>query len=216
LERTSIFLCESQPIVVEGFQRVLASEPDLWFCGARQAFPEALEAIREIQPGVVLMDRTPGLKIAMQFVSDVKTVSPNSRPLLWVQELAEAECFRVLQLGVRGVIKRSMPVSSLLECVRAVAAGEVWVESSLASQVQTALTRHGSSRLTPRERDIVRCVCAGLKNKEIACDLAITAGTVKVHLMHIFEKTGVKDRFELALHGRKLIADGEVQAHAGD
>jgi DNA-binding CsgD family transcriptional regulator len=44
-----------------------------------------------------------------------------------------------------------------------------------------------------------------LKNKEIAVALSITAGTVKVHLMHIFEKTGVKDRFELAVHGRRLL-----------
>ena len=48
-------------------------------------------------------------------------------------------------------------------------------------------------------------VCGGLKNKEIAEALAITPGTVKVHLMHIFEKTGVKDRFELAVQGRRLL-----------
>ena len=55
-------------------------------------------------------------------------------------------------------------------------------------------------------------VCGGLKNKEIAEALAITSGTVKVHLMHIFEKTGVKDRFELAVHGRRLVG----HSHAGD
>jgi DNA-binding CsgD family transcriptional regulator len=44
-----------------------------------------------------------------------------------------------------------------------------------------------------------------MRNKEIAVELSITPGTVKVHLMHIFEKTGVKDRFELAVHGRKLL-----------
>jgi DNA-binding NarL/FixJ family response regulator len=65
--------------------------------------------------------------------------------------------------------------------------------------------RRAAPRLTPREREIVKQVCAGLKNKEIAGTLSITAGTVKVHLMHIFEKTGVKDRFELAIHGRKLL-----------
>jgi hypothetical protein len=51
----------------------------------------------------------------------------------------------------------------------------------------------------------VQQICEGLKNKEIAEALSITAGTVKVHLMHIFEKTGVKDRFELAIQGRKLL-----------
>ncbi|HEY2842786.1 MAG TPA: helix-turn-helix transcriptional regulator, partial [Bryobacteraceae bacterium] len=60
-------------------------------------------------------------------------------------------------------------------------------------------------RLTPREKQIVQQICEGLKNKEIAQALSITAGTVKVHLMHVFEKTGVKDRFELAIQGRKLL-----------
>jgi DNA-binding CsgD family transcriptional regulator len=51
----------------------------------------------------------------------------------------------------------------------------------------------------------VHWLCKGLRNKEIAGELSITPGTVKVHLMHIFEKTGVKDRFELAVHGRRLL-----------
>ena len=65
--------------------------------------------------------------------------------------------------------------------------------------------RRSAPRLTPREKQIVHQICEGLKNKEIAEALSITAGTVKVHLMHIFEKTGVKDRFELAIQGRKLL-----------
>jgi len=58
----------------------------------------------------------------------------------------------------------------------------------------------------------VQQICEGQKNKEIAQALSITAGTVKVHLMHIFEKTGVKDRFELAIQGRKLLG---LDAYAG-
>ena len=61
----------------------------------------------------------------------------------------------------------------------------------------------------PREREIVEFVCRGMKNKEIADALSITPGTVKVHLMHIFEKTGVKDRFQLALQGRQFLASAE-------
>ena len=60
-------------------------------------------------------------------------------------------------------------------------------------------------KLTPREREIAICVCRGLRNREIGERLTITPGTVKVHLMHIFEKTGVKDRFELALRGRQIL-----------
>ena len=81
----------------------------------------------------------------------------------------------------------------------------MWIESSLSEHAVGALDRRSAPRLTPREKDIVHHVCGGLKNKEIAEALAITPGTVKVHLMHIFEKTGVKDRFELAVQGRRLL-----------
>ena len=62
-----------------------------------------------------------------------------------------------------------------------------------------------SVRITPREREIIQLICQGLKNREIAEILGITSGTVKVHLMHIFEKTGTKDRFQLALKARQVF-----------
>jgi DNA-binding NarL/FixJ family response regulator len=92
----------------------------------------------------------------------------------------------------------------MLECLRAVSQGDVWIESSL-SDHGGGLDRRSAPRLTPREKEIVHHVCSGMKNKEIGEALAITPGTVKVHLMHIFEKTGVKDRFELAVNGRRLL-----------
>ena len=95
--------------------------------------------------------------------------------------------------------------ATLSESLRTVGRGGVWIENSLPDPALGGDERRSSPRLTPRERDIVHHVCGGLKNKEIALALSITAGTVKVHLMHIFEKTGVKDRFELAVHGRKLL-----------
>ena len=80
----------------------------------------------------------------------------------------------------------------------------MWIEGS-SEQSSDGSERRTAPRLTPREKQIVHQICEGQKNKEIAHALSITAGTVKVHLMHIFEKTGVKDRFELAIQGRKLL-----------
>jgi DNA-binding NarL/FixJ family response regulator len=206
LSDITVFVCEPQPIVVEGLERVFAAEPGVVFAGSRPNLAESLDAVRELQPDVILIDQAAGLKQSLQFLIDAKSVSSGSRGVLWVTELAEVECFRVLQMGARGILKKSMPISVLLECVQAVASGIVWVESPPLAPM-AGLTRRGVPRLTPREREIVHHVCRGMKNKEIAESLSITAGTVKVHLMHIFEKTGVKDRFELAIHGRRLTGD---------
>ena len=200
----TVFACESQPIVVEGLEKVLNGSSEFDYVGSVAHLSEALDAARQISPDIILLDHSAGLKTVFQFISDIKSTSPACRPVLWVNEMAEIDCFRALQMGARGVLKKTQPVESVVDCLRAVGQGDVWMEGS-GEALGMGSERRSAPRLTPRERDIVRHVCAGLKNKEIALALSITAGTVKVHLMHIFEKTGVKDRFELAVHGRKLV-----------
>lgn len=205
MNRLTVFACEAQPIVVEGLMKVLGDSEDLEFAGSSSNLSDALDALRQCHPDVILADQSVGLKVVFQFISDAKSVSPQSQPVLWVNDLAEIDCFRALQLGARGILKKTLPITSVLDCLRSVAQGNVWIESSLSDHAMGALDRRSSPRLTPREKEIVHHVCGGLKNKEIADALTITPGTVKVHLMHIFEKTGVKDRFELAVHGRRLL-----------
>lgn len=206
-----IFACEPQPIVVEGLERVLATAPDLSFAGSRQTVSDALDAVRTVDPDIVLIDQGAGLKTALQLISDLRLLAPRIRPILWTHDLAEVESFRVLQMGARGVLRKNTPVSTLIECLRSVGAGNVWIENPPVPASEFP-SRRVAPRLTPREREIVHYVCRGLKNKEIAESLSITPGTVKVHLMHIFEKTGVKDRFELAIHGRKLGGEFEEES----
>jgi two-component system, NarL family, nitrate/nitrite response regulator NarL len=209
-----VFACEAQPIVLEGLARVLEQDGDFEYMGAAGSLSDALDAVREQQPDIVLVDQSAGLKQIFQFVSDAKSIRPRCYSILWIHELAEIDCFRALQLGARGILKKSAGIAAIRTCLRAVSQGEVWIENSLSDPSLSALDRRSAPRLTPREKDIVQHVCSGLKNKEIAEALAITAGTVKVHLMHIFEKTGVKDRFELAVQGRRLLGTERVQEAA--
>jgi two-component system, NarL family, nitrate/nitrite response regulator NarL len=216
VNRRTVFACESQPIVLAGLARILSNCDDLEFIGSASSPTEALETVRMRHPEVILVDQSSGLKTIFQFLSDVRSTSARCQPVLWVNDLAEIDCFRALQIGARGILKKTLPVESVLECLRSVAGGNVWIESSLTDHVMGSFDRRSAPRLTPREKEIVHHVCGGQKNKEIAEALSITAGTVKVHLMHIFEKTGVKDRFELAVHGRRLLgiehAEGMARA----
>lgn len=200
-----LFLCESQPVVVEGLTGILAGNPDFELIGSAPNPVEAIARIAELQPDIVMVDQSSGIRPVFTFLTELKVACPTARAVLWIVDLAEIECFRALQLGARGILRRSLPISTMLDCLHTVAKGNLWLENSISDQVVGFLNRKSSNRLTPREREIVRAVCRGMKNKEIADHLNITPGTVKVHLMHIFEKTGVKDRFELAVQGPKLL-----------
>jgi DNA-binding NarL/FixJ family response regulator len=211
MSATRIFACEAQPVVVEGLTRILGATEDLNLISTAPTPGESLPVIASLEPELIMIDQASGLRQVFSFLTEIKTVCPKAHAVLWMLELAEIESFRAIQLGARGILRRTLPVATMLDCLRTVAKGNLWLENTISDQVVGFLNRKPTARLTPREREIVRAVCRGMKNKEIGEHLHITPGTVKVHLMHIFEKTGVKDRFELAFQGSRLLGfDGDM------
>ncbi len=202
----TIAACESQPIIVEGLRRSLEATTDLQFAGAVATPQAAMELAEQQSPSVCLIDKAFGTKAVFQLIADMKTRAPQTEPILWAAEISEIESFRALQVGARGILKKTLPVATILDCLRTVARGNIWIENSISDQFVGFINRRNTPHLTAREEEIVALVTRGFKNKQIADTLCITTGTVKVHLMHIFEKTGVKDRFELAMYGRRMDA----------
>lgn len=209
MSKISVFVCEPQPIILEGLQKVFGETEDIVFAGAVPRAAETIEAVQRIQPNIVLIDGTSGLTASLRLLGHLKAASP-AHPVLWVMDLPEMDAFRALQMGARGIVKKTLPAAKLIECLREVGAGQIWMQES--DQLAEFLQRKDASRLTPREKEVVRLICRGLRNRQIAENLHITPGTVKVHLMHIFEKTGLKDRLALAVHGRDLVGVENVTA----
>lgn len=189
--------------MVEGLRKALVDYDDLRFLGSVPNNNDALETLCRTRPDVALIDLSGGLTRALRLVGGLKAASVESHAVLWVVDLPEGDALRALQMGVRGIVKKTLPIERLVECLREVGAGKIWTDES--EPVIEFLRGKESARLTPRERQIVALICRGMKNKQIAEHLHITPGTVKVHLMHIFEKTGLKHRLALAVHGRELI-----------
>lgn len=134
---------------------------------------------------------------------DIPTAS-HARPLpkavIWGVSMTEAEALRFLQAGARGILRKTTSTANMLSCFRTVAEGKNWMEDSVFRD-QPRQERYPRSELTPRETQVMELVEHGLKNREIARELGIRPGTVKIHLKHIFEKTGVRGRYGLALTG---------------
>jgi DNA-binding NarL/FixJ family response regulator len=203
----SLYACESQPIVLEGLRAVLDGTNSFRLIGSSTRAATAIDEISDKRPDVVILDHSIGWREVHTFVHELRRGGAETRVVVWGVNLNSTDCFRAIQIGVRGVFHRNQSVSELLKCLDTVIAGQIWFESAEGPLYSDNNHKRTNMRLTPRERDIVELVAQGMKNREIAEQLAITTGTVKVHLMHVFEKTGVNDRYELAVQARGLLED---------
>jgi DNA-binding NarL/FixJ family response regulator len=154
-----------------------------------------MEMVREKQPAIAVVDKGFGINAVIDWVRNLKSLAA---AVVWGTAITEIEAVRAIQAGALGVVHKSAPPDLLLGCLRAVAEGRTWMDESLVREHDKATGAH-RPHLTSREQEVMQLVQQGLKNKEIAASLGIRPGTVKIHLKHIFEKTGVRGRYGLAL-----------------
>jgi DNA-binding NarL/FixJ family response regulator len=193
-------VCESQPVTSEGLRSVVDGCVDLEFAGAVDSPAATLQLLAVHSPDVLILDKSFGAQALLETLSVLRNSCPSSAAVVWGISITEAEALRFLQAGARGILRKSASVDTVLACLRAVAGGATWTEED-SGQERARAARGGGPALTARERQVLELVAQGLKNREIGSELGIRPGTVKVHLKHIFEKTGVRGRFGLALVG---------------
>jgi two-component system nitrate/nitrite response regulator NarL len=198
----TVAVCETQPITAEGIRAVVERCPELEFSDAVGSLSDAVTLLRECPPDILVLDKGFGAQAVFAWISDIRDAHLAREFVVWGTTMSEAEALRLLQSGVRGIIRKTASPASLVSCLRAVAEGTSWMEESLFRD-HPQRDRYPRSELTPREQQVLDLVEQGLKNKEIARELGIRPGTVKIHLKHIFEKTGVRGRYGLALSGLK-------------
>lgn len=206
----SIFACESQPVVVEGLIRIFTGT-ELTLAGHATGIGPALEDAEFHKPDVLLIGQPLGCRSILPLVHELERSRVPGQPVLWADDLAGTDRVRAWQMGARGIIRRTDPVAVILQCLRRVAAGHTWLDDGL-TEDEPPCNRPDllGVHLTRREKEVLELLSLGLRNRQIAERMCISPGTVKVHLMHIFEKTSVADRFELALHARSILR-GETQ-----
>jgi DNA-binding NarL/FixJ family response regulator len=192
-----IILADSQAIFRAGTAKVLAMDEDLRIIAQCTDLDRMLHAITTFPGAVVLFASSlrpdlPRLRAMLESVG--------SRGVVIAENNEAASTY--LQQGFRGVVFRSVTGPSLVECIRRVAAGDVWTPPQLMQAESLDDDMVGTrvrDRLTPKEMRIVALIVQGCKNREIASRLKTTEQVIKNYLRSIYDKTGVGDRLELAL-----------------
>ncbi|HYL37245.1 MAG TPA: response regulator transcription factor [Bryobacteraceae bacterium] len=195
-------MCETQPITAEGLKNLIAATPDLEFLETLNSLEAAMQFAQGKSPDVVVLDKAFGMHAVLDWIHELKLAEATPAVAVWGVSMTEAEALRLLQAGAKGIVRKTSGLGSLLACLRNVAAGRSWMEECVLRE-SSRPDGYLRSKLTPREDQVLQLVEQGFKNKEIALELGISSGTVKIHLKHIFEKTGVRGRYGLAISGLK-------------
>jgi DNA-binding NarL/FixJ family response regulator len=198
-----ILLHSSEPVSALGFSHLLAENSDLLLLGVSDDIANLATLAEREKPDILLLDLTSD--VSFDLLRKLKSSLDTCKIVLWVNTISVEIAFQVMGLGVRGILKKALPVETLIECLIKVSQGEMWFEKELTDSMLSAR----KVSLTRREGQLVTLLTRGLKNKALAVILGVTENTVKVYLSRLFTKVGVADRFELALLGLRNVATGE-------
>ncbi len=200
------------PLWGELLAHSLSQETWVEVVGRAAGEDELRQLTSEHAPDVILLDYEGLGPNSEGVISRLRRLAPTVRVVVLARRSGEDTVVSVLRAGAAGLVGKGTDIGTLLNAVRAVAAGEVWANRRVAAQAIEQLAApsrpepDGRVSLTRREWEVVEAIGRGLRNRDIAHSLGISEKTVKTHLNHIFSKLRIESRFALA-----LWAQGELQ-----
>jgi DNA-binding NarL/FixJ family response regulator len=202
-----VVLVDDHPLVLGGLEQLLRSEPDFEVLATCGTVAEAWDAVSAHQPDVLILDLNlpdeDGLSL-------LRRLDPAQRPAVVILTASHDEdlLLDAARQGARGIVLKAMAPRILEDCVRAAHRGEYRLSINgvdLAERLQERknVETELGALLTPRELQIVRLVALRLDNQQIADKLAISVGTVKIHLHHVYDKLNLQGRHDLQMFLRE-------------
>jgi DNA-binding NarL/FixJ family response regulator len=195
-----IFIVDDHPIVRQGLAKLLSDERDLVVCGEAENAREALQAIGKLKPDLAIVDISLTGKTGLELIKDLRAQYPEVPVLVMSMhdELIYAE--RALRAGGRGYIMKQEGGKILVQAIRQVLSGQVYVSERISATIldrlsnrRAKLARSPVENLTEREFEVFQLIGQGLSTRQIAEQLHVSVKTIEVHRLHIKEKLNLKE-----------------------
>lgn len=198
-----LLLVDDHPLLRRAVAELLSLESDLSVVGQASNGQEALDFLAKNDVDLVILDHKMPILTGMETLKEIKARNFNTKTILFSVSDSGEDIQEALKLGVDGYLLKDIEPELIITDIRIILRGELVISPSLApilAQIlRTPSIEDISSNLTSRELQVIQMISEGLSNKMIAHKLSITESTVKVHVKHILNKTGLRTRVEAAV-----------------
>jgi len=215
-----VVLADSQGIYSIGIRKVLALEPDIRLIAEVASLEELRIALQQHSINVVLVEGELLIE-APGSIQELQEISPGIKLIVEAASINKEKTVELYRRGIRGIISRSISPDLLVKCIRRINSGEAWIDNQALNWVISAYRSQGAEVRNPRpnhhlslkETVIITCITQGMRNKQIAFQLGTTEQVIKNYLRKIYDKLGVTDRLELAIHSvqKKIVQADAVE-----
>ena len=200
-----ILIADDHTVVREGIRTMLEPKPDMLVVAEAVDGLDAIEKSENCQPDVVLIDLVMPRMTGHEAIPKILEQNPETKILVLTSFSEEATVIKAIQAGAKGYLLKDSSPQDLVQSIRRVYAGELWVHPQMMSKVLSKLIQPSKCEsakinITEREMDVLKLVATGMSNQEIAQALHISEGTVRFHVTNLLSKLELSNRTQLALY----------------
>ncbi|HEV8687760.1 MAG TPA: response regulator transcription factor [Gaiellaceae bacterium] len=199
-----VLIVDDHAVVRRGLRTFLELQDEIEVVGEAEDGDEAVAAVEELAPDVVLMDLMMPRADGIEAIRQVRERRPATRVIALTSFLDDDKLFPAVRAGAAGYLLKDVQPQELVSAIRTVHGGESLLHPAAAARLMAEVASDGgrtepASLLTPREREVLVLIGRGLPNKVIARDLGVSEKTVKTHVSNLLGKLGLTDRTQAAL-----------------
>jgi len=193
-EPIRLLIVDDHPVVRDGLRGIFAGDAGFKVVGEAANGAEAVARVERLRPHVVLMDlRMPEMG-GVEAIARLREVAPAVRVLVLTTYDTDQDVLPAIEAGATSYLLKDTPREDLVRAVRAAHRGEPVLAPSVAGRLMGRMRAPAHDALSQRELEVLKLVAAGAANREAAARLFVSEATIKTHLLHIYDKLGVRDR----------------------
>ncbi|MFA7270756.1 MAG: two-component system response regulator NarL [Sterolibacterium sp.] len=204
-KRSSVVIIDDHPLFRKGVHQLLDLEPTLEVVAEASSGEEGAQLVAQHEPDLVLLDLNMKGMGGLKTLEAIKQHNPETRVVILTVSDTSDDLIGTIRAGADGYLLKDMEPEELLAYIKDAVFGRTVISAALAGRLAKALREEAAvksrnvNELTEREQEILRSLADGKSNKQIARDLDITEGTVKVHVKHLLRKLNFRSRVEAAV-----------------